>query len=261
MEENTMKKFMKIAALTLAAVMMLACFAGCGKTEDTTKVYKIASDNAFPPFESLDADGKTYVGIDMDILAAIAEDQGFQYEVANVGFDPAIGQVQAGQADAMIAGMTITAKRQETFDFSDGYFEDGQSLIVAKDSTIASFEDLAGKTVAVKAGTMGLEYADSIKAQYGFETSTFEGSVEMYQAVINGTCVACFEDYSVGAYAIKSGDLALKTVAEIGVINPAPYGFAVKKGTNAELIDMFNKGLANIKANGKYDEILAKYGM
>ena len=64
-----------------------------------------------------------------------------------------------------------------------------------------------------------------------------------------------------GAYAIKSGDLALKTVAEIGVINPAPYGFAVKKGTNAELIDRFNKGLANIKANGKYDEILAKYGM
>ena len=51
----------------------------------------------------------------------------------------------------------------------------------------------------------------------------------------------------------------LKTVGE--VINPAPYGFAVKKGTFPELIEMFNKGLENIKANGKYDEILAKYGM
>lgn len=259
MEENMMKKFMKIAALTLAAVMMLACFAGCGKTEDTTKVYKIASDNAFPPFEFLDAETNTYVGVDMDILAAIAEDQGFQYEVANVGFDAALGQVQAGQADAVIAGMTIKPARAEIFDFSDGYFEDGQIMVVAAGSDIDSLDDLKGKVVATKAGTMGLEYAEANKDAYGFTTTMFEGSVEMYQAVAQGSCVACFEDFSVAAYAIKSGDLALKTVGE--VINPAPYGFGVKKGTNAELIDMFNKGLANIKANGKYDEILAKYGM
>ena len=44
------------------------------------------------------------------------------------------------------------------------------------------------------------------------------------------------------------------------VINAKPYGFAVKLGENAELISMFNAGLANIKANGVYDDILAKYG-
>lgn len=255
-----MKNIIKILALALVAVMAMTCFVACGDKEDN-KVYKIASDTAFPPFEFLGADGKTYEGIDMDLLAAIAEDQGFKYEVVNVGFDPAIGQVQAGQADAMIAGMTITEKRQETFDFSDGYFDDGQSLIVAADSDITSFEQLEGKNVAVKAGTMGLEYADSIKEKYGFTTSTFEGSNEMYQAVINGTCAACFEDFSVGGYAIKNGNLALKTVTEIGAINPAPYGFAVKKGENAELIKMFNEGLKNIKESGKYAEILAKYGI
>lgn len=63
---------------------------------------------------------------------------------------------------------------------------------------------------------------------------------------------------SVVQYAILNEKLELKTVGD--VINPSQYGFAVKKGTNAELIEMFNKGLANIKANGKYDEILAKYG-
>ena len=73
-----------------------------------------------------------------------------------------------------------------------------------------------------------------------------------------GTCAACFEDRAVAGTAINNGQ-PLKTVGE--VINPAPYGFAVKKGENAELIAMFNKGLANIKASGKYDEILAKYGM
>ena len=52
--------------------------------------------------------------------------------------------------------------------------------------------------------------------------------------------------------------MALKTVGDIQ--NSAYYGFAVQKGTNPELIEMFNKGLSDIKENGKYDEILAKYG-
>lgn len=255
----TMKKFMKIAAFALAAVMMLACFAACGKADDTEKVYKIASDNAFPPFEYLDAETNTYVGVDMDILAAIAEDQGFKYEMANVGFDAALGQVQAGQADAVIAGMTIKPEREEIFDFSVGYFEDGQIMVVAADSDIDAMEDLAGKVVATKAGTMGLEYAEANKEKYGYTTTMFEGSVEMYQAVAQGSCVACFEDRAVIGTAIKNGEVNLKTVGE--VINPAPYGFAVKKGNLPELITMFNKGLENIKANGTYDAILAKYGM
>ena len=255
-----MKNIMKIAVLALALVMAVACFAGCGKEENQgEKVYKIASDNAFPPFEYLDADTNTYVGVDMDIMAAIAEDQGFKYEMVNVGFDAALGQVQAGQADGVIAGMTIKPEREEIFDFSEGYFIDGQIMVVAADSDIDSMDDLKGKVVATKAGTMGLEYAEANKDKYGYTTTMFEGSVEMYQAVAQGSCVACFEDRAVIGEAIKNGDVNLKTVGD--VINPAPYGFAVKKGQNPELIEMFNKGLANIKANGKYDEILAKYGM
>ena len=252
-----MKNMMKIAAFALVAVMMLACFASCGeKTGD--KVYTIVSDNAFAPFESYDSETKTYVGIDMDIFAAIAADQGINYVMYNVGFDPALGQVQAGQADGVIAGMTIKPERAEIFDFSDGYFEDGQIMTVAANSDIDSLEDLAGKVVATKSGTMGLEFAEANKDTYGFTTMMFEGSAEMYQAVMQGTCVACFEDYTVAGEAIKGG-MALKLVGE--VINPAPYGFAVKKGQNAELVEMFNKGLANIKANGTYDAIMAKYGM
>ncbi|MBQ4557173.1 MAG: transporter substrate-binding domain-containing protein [Clostridia bacterium] len=253
-----MKNFMKILALALVAVMAVACFAACNEKTDG-KVYKIASDNAFAPFEYLDPETNTYVGVDMDIMAAIAEDQGFKYEMANVGFDAALGQVQAGQADGVIAGMTIKPEREEIFDFSNGYFEDGQIMVVAANSDIDSLEDLAGKVVATKAGTMGLEFAEANKEKYGYTTTMFEGSVEMYQAVAQGSCVACFEDRAVIGTAIKNGEVDLKTVGE--VINPAPYGFAVNKGQNPELIEMFNKGLENIKANGKYDEILAKYGM
>ncbi len=252
-----MKKYF---ALVLA-ILMVASLAACGTpATDTTdaKVYTIVSDNAFAPFESFDSESGEYVGIDMDIMAAIAEDQGFEYNMMNVGFDPALAKVQAGQADAVIAGMTITDERKEIFDFSEGYFEDGQVMVVAKDSDIATMEDLEGKVVATKNGTMGAEYANSNKDEFGYTTKAFEGSNEQYQAIINGNCVACFEDYTVIGDAIKNG-VELKTVGE--KINPSYYGFAVKKGTNPELIEMFNAGLASIKENGKYDEILAKYGM
>ena len=250
----------KIFALILA-ILMVASLAACGTTTtdtDEAKVYTIVSDNAFAPFESFDSATGEYVGIDMDIMAAVAEDQGFEYNMMNVGFDPALAKVQAGQADAVIAGMTITDERREIFDFSEGYFEDGQVMVVAKDSDIDSLDDLSGKVVATKNGTMGAEYANANKDQYGYTTKAFEGSNEQYQAIINGNCDACFEDYTVIGDAIKNG-VALKTVGE--KINPSFYGFAVKKGTNPELIEMFNAGLANIKENGKYDEILAKYGM
>jgi polar amino acid transport system substrate-binding protein len=222
------------------------------------KTYIIYSDNAFAPFEFLDTATNKYTGVDMELLAAIAEDQGFKYEVKNEGFDASMGAVQAGQADGMIAGMTITEKRQATFDFSNGYFQDGQIMVVAKDSTITKPEDLKGTVVAVKTSTQGATYAESIAAQYGFTLQYYEDSPTMYTAVINGTNAACFEDFSVIGWAIKTNSLALQTAGD--VVNPGEYGFAVKKGTDADLIKMFNDGLASIKANGKYDEIMTKYG-
>lgn len=256
-------KTKKIIALALVAIMAVVgvLFAGCSKkdaNDNGEKTYVIYSDNAFAPFEYLDTEKNAYIGLDMDIFDAIAKDQGFKYEMHNEGFDPSLGAVQSGQADGMIAGMTITPERQEQFDFSEPYFANGQTLVTGVDSTVQSLEDLKGKTVAVKISTMGAQYAESIKDEYGFTINSYEGSDQMYQAVISGTDVACFEDKAVISYAIKTGSVALKTVGE--EINPSSYGFAVKKGTNPELIEMFNKGLANIKANGTYDELLAKYG-
>ncbi len=251
-----MKRIAKILAIALVAVTVLS-MAACGEQKDSD-TYVIYSDNAFAPFEFYDKDSQGYIGVDMDILAAIAEDQGFKYEMHNEGFDAAMGAVQAGQADAMIAGMTINEKRKATFDFSEGYFEDGSVLVVAKGSDIKSAEDLKGKVVAAKKGTTSTTYAESIKDQYGFTITYFEDSPTMYQAVTGGSAAACFEDFSVIGWAIKNDNVALEIIGN--VVNPGYYGFAVKKGQNAELIEKFNAGLKNIKESGKYDEILARYG-
>lgn len=254
-----MKKALRYLSLLCMAAVMLFVVAGCNNnTAADDKTYVIYSDTAFAPFEYMDVSTNTYVGLDMDLLAAIAEDQGFKYEIKNEGFDPAMAAVQSGQADGMIAGMTITEKRMEQYDFSDGYFEDGQIMAVAAGSDIKTLEDLRGKVVATKASTEGFTYADSIKDEYGFTLQVYEDSPTMYTAVMQGVNAACFEDRTVVEWAIKSEGLAMETVGD--VINPKQYGFAVKKGQNPELIEKFNAGLASLKESGKYDEILAKYG-
>ena len=279
-----MKKF---TALCLAMVMVLS-LAACGgsaapaetqapaaaateapaATEaaaDTTaapaasgKKWVIASDTVFKPFEYTDASGN-FVGIDVDIVAAIAADQGFDYEIKSLGWDAAIAACQAGQADGMIAGASITEERKANgWLFSDGYYTATQSMTVAADSDITGFADLKGKDVAVKTGTQGATYAESLKDEYGFNLVYFEDSPTMYQAVLGGQCVACFEDTPIMQATIKDNGLALKCLEDTAN-EGGDYGFAIFNPDNQELLDMFNAGLANIKANGTYDEILAKY--
>ena len=222
------------------------------------KTWVIATDTVFKPFEYTDASG-SFVGIDVDIVAAIAEDQGFKYELKSLGWDAAIAACQSGQADGMIAGASITEKRKASgWTFSDGYYDSNQTLTVPVDSDITGFADLSGKMVAVKTGTQGATYAESLKDEYGFDLTYFEDSPTMYQAVLGGQCVGCFEDTPIMKASIKDGDLALKVLDDTAS-DPAPYGFAIFSEDSQELLDMFNKGLADIKANGKYDEILAKY--
>lgn len=288
----------KVFSLLLSGCMMLGMLAGCGSdaassttaasaaapteaaaaeataapetaetgsaadaAEATTsgdKTWVIATDTVFKPFEYTDESGN-FVGIDVDIVAAIAEDQGFQYELKSLGWDAAIAACQAGQADGMIAGASITDERKESgWLFSDGYYTATQCMAVAENSDIAGFEGLKDQQVAVKTGTQGASYAESLKDQYGFNINYFEDSPTMYQAVAGGQAVACFEDTPIMAASIKDGSLGLKIV-EGSENDGADYGFAVFDSSKQELLDMFNAGLANIKANGKYDEIIAKY--
>ena len=148
--------------------------------------YVVATDTTFAPFEFQDAQGN-FVGIDMDLLRDIAEDQGFTVDIKPLGFDAALQAVQANQVDGVIAGMSITDKRKQVFDFSDPYFESGvQMAVLADNNDIKGYEDLKGKRVAVKNGTEGATFADSIKDKYGFTTVSFADSSSMYDEVKTG---------------------------------------------------------------------------
>lgn len=218
----------KIMALSMAAIMAFTV-AGCGSNKpaettaagtaaaetaaesDTTaadtaaegetsgaasgKKYIINTDTTFAPFEFENEKGEM-VGIDLDILQAIAQDQGFEYEVVPVGFSAAVTALEAGECDGVIAGMSITDERVQKYDFSEPYYDSGVGMAVLADSDITSYDQLKDQKVAAKIGTEGCTFAESIAEQYGFEVTQYESSSDMYQAVLAGEAVACFEGLS-----------------------------------------------------------------
>lgn len=225
------------------------------KATPTKDKYIIASDSSFAPFVFQD-DSNQYTGIDMELIKAIAKDQGFTVEVTNPGFDAAINSVQTGQADGIIAGMSVTDARKKTFDYSDPYYTANSILAVKDSSNIKSYEELKGKTIGVKTGTASQTFLEENKSKYGYSIKTFSDAASMYDSLNTGSVAAVMDDEPVVKYAIKQGK-KLKTPIE-----GTPSGqvaFAVKKGSNPELIEMFNNGLANLKESGKYQEILDKY--
>ncbi|WP_416445748.1 amino acid ABC transporter substrate-binding protein/permease [Leucobacter sp. HNU] len=218
------------------------------------KKFTIATDTTFAPFE-FRKNGQL-VGIDMDLLNAIAKEENFQVEIQSLGFQAAVSAVTSGQADGVIAGMSITDERKQTFDFSDPYFDSGVQMAVAKNSDVKGYEDLKGKTVVAKGGSEGESEAKKLSEKYGFTVKALDQSTSLIESVKNGSAAAVFDDYPVLKYGIAQGN-GLKVVT--AKIPGGQYGFAVAKGKNADLLAAFNNGLARMKADGSYAKTLETY--
>ena len=171
------------------------------------KTYVIGTDVTFAPFEFQETNGEC-VGIDIDLLNAIAEDQGFKVEIKPLGFNAAVQALESKQVDGVIAGMSITDERKNKFDFSDPYFDSGVVMAIKEgnDESKKEYKDLKGKKVAVKTGTEGASFATSIKDKYGFKIVTFDDSANMYDDVKTGNSTAVFDDYPVLAYGANQGN-------------------------------------------------------
>lgn len=248
-----MKKVLSI----LLAVAMLVSLTACASSGNSDKKWIIVTETYFKPFEYYNEQNE-FVGIDVDILAAVAEDQGFNYELNPLGWDAGVTACKEGIADGIIAAASVTPERtEEGWIFSDSYYDAALVFAVPEDSAIASYEDLAGLNVAVKKGTVSEEFANSLKDEYGFTISVFDDSPSVFQDVVLGNSAACIEDEPIMTASVRDG-LTLKIVDGMSS-EPAPYAFAVLDKSNRKLVEMFNKGLANIKENGTYQEILDKY--
>ncbi len=253
------KMILIMAALTLTTVSLW----GCGSEKSTKnnseksekKVYQIATDNAFAPFTYTDENGN-YIGIDIDIFNAIAEDQNIEFEYQHLGFEGSCAAIETSKADGAMCCLSIKEERKEKYDFSDPYYKSSVVVVVRNNSEINEFADLKGKKIAAKIGTDGERYAADLAEQFDAVSQPVEDFSTEFMMLKSGNVDAIIEDITVTKMALADDDTC-KIIGEEGYA--ADIGFAVSKGKNQELLEKFNTGLKNIKANSKYDEIMSKY--
>lgn len=264
-----MKKFWKLGVLFLSVLLLAMIVAACGgegqheevgqQQEEKTEIKKIVvgTEPAFAPFEFKDENGE-FVGFDIDLMKAIAKAQGLEVEFKGMGFDGLIPALQVGQIDAAISGMTINEDRKEKVNFSIPYYESGLMLAVRADNEdIKGPEDLAGKVIAVQIGTTGAAKSEEFVEAYGAEVKTFNSSDLIFMELINGGADVIINDLPAIQYFIKQkGEGKIKLVGDL--LTGEYYGIAIAK-ENIELLDLINKGLMQLKENGKYADIYRKW--
>jgi glutamine transport system substrate-binding protein len=239
---------MKLRHLLIAAFATTVAFAQPSRAEDLV----VATDTAFVPFEF--KEGDKYVGFDIDMWDAIAKEIGVTYTLQPMDFNGIIPALQTKQVDVALAGITIKDERKKVIDFSDGYYDSGFLLMVPADSDIKSADDLKGKVLAVKTGTSATDYAKEHFTET--ELRQFPNIDNAYLELQTGRVEAAMHDTpNVLYYVATAGGGKVKAVGEQMMAHQ--YGIAFPKGS--ELVAKVNASLANMKADGRYNEIYKKW--
>lgn len=253
----------KKSVLLALAVVLVFSLAACGDAKDDGKgelpTYKAVTEPSFPPFDTTDEDGNI-IGFDMDLMNAIAEDQGFKVEYSSMGFDALIPAIQAGNADIITAGMNAEdPARQAKVDFSNTYYDSALVVVVKKDNTtIDGFATLTpDMKVASQIATTGGDKANALAEEGKIKEAVI---LDAFNTCIlqlrNGDVDAVIIDKPVADAYMKKQPDHVKVVGEPE--GAESYGFAVQKG-NKELLDKINAGLQNMIDNGTYDQLISKW--
>ena len=212
----------------------------------------MSTNAAFPPYESTDDNGN-FIGIDIDVAAAIAEKLGLELQVDDMDFDAALLAAQNGKSDMVMAGVTVTEDRQLVMDFSDSYATGIQSIIVKEDSDIASPDDLADKMIGTQRGTTGYIYCSD---DFGDEHVTpYDNGLTAVQALVNGQVDAVVID-NAPAKEFVAANPGLKILDT--AYAEEDYAIGVAKG-NTAMQNAINGALEELKNDGTLQAIVDKY--
>ena len=253
----------KAFMLLMAMVMMVMMVAGCGggekkpadKAAEAPKVLRVGTEPTFAPFEFQKEGSKDFDGFDMDLIRAIGKQLNMKVEIQNMGFDALIPAINAGNIDAAIAGMSITPDRQKAVDMSDPYYTSGLVVVVNKDNeAVKSVKDLDNKGIAAQIGTTGAERAAKVP---GAKVKNFNTNSEEFLELKNKGVDAVIIDKPVAEYYLAQGG-GKETAKIVGeTMEAESYGISLKK--NSPLTAKINKALLDLKKNGEYDKIYAKW--
>jgi polar amino acid transport system substrate-binding protein len=268
----TTRRFLQCAGLIGAGLLLAAC----GKKEPPAaasststpasaaapapaapKVLVVGTDAAYAPFESQNEKGEI-VGFDIDVVNAVAKKAGLEVKFVNTPWEGIFNALGQGDRDMVVSSVTITDERKGTMDFSDPYFDAQQLIAVKENSKVAKFADLKKLKVGVQTGTTGDEAVTKLLGKTSTAIKRFESTPLALKELESGGVDAVVADNGVVInYVTNNPGGKFKSIADKEFV-PEQYGIALKKG-NSELQAKLNKGLAEIKADGTYNAIYAKY--
>ncbi len=217
----------------------------------------VTTEAGYAPFEFMDENGNV-IGLDASLAQALADDLGVELDIQNIAFTSVVPEVQAGNADMAIAGLTPNADRKKSVDMSDMYYEGGQCVLILAENAdkYTTKESLDGQVVATQSGAL----QETIQKEQFSNTEAlllpeFPQCIENLK---NGECAAVLIDtISAEQYMQTVEGLA---ISEIPVeIDPEEGGnsVAVMKG-NTDLLDWVNERIAEYKAEGLIDQWFAE---
>ena len=252
-------RFVKNIPVALAALVLAGGTVAAKDWMNTT--VRIGTDATYAPFESQDAGGKI-IGFDIDIGNAVCAEVKLKCEFSNQDWDGIIPALQSNKIDAILSSMSITEERLKQIDFTDKVYNTPPALVVPKDSTIANADpaSLSGKSIGVQSSTTHAAYVE--KMYPDADIKYYKTADDRNLDLAAGRLDAGMDDIIIFKQWLATPDGACckiaATVKNVPEIHGNGAGIGVRK-EDGDLKALFNKGLAAIRANGKYKEINDKY--
>ncbi|WP_350333693.1 lysine/arginine/ornithine ABC transporter substrate-binding protein [Coralliovum pocilloporae] len=249
--------FKKLALAASALVVAISV----AEAKDWKKI-RIGTEGAYPPFNNLTSDGKLE-GFDIDIARALCEKMGAECEFVTQDWDGIIPALVANKYDAIIASMSITDERKKQISFSEKYYNTPPALAVPKDSdlTAGTADALKGRLVGAQSSTTHGNYAEQFFGE-GSEVKLYPTADEYKLDLASGRIDVVVDDIVVLSewLATEEGSCCkiLTPLESVVAIHGEGAGIGVRK-EDQDLADAFSKAIKEIREDGTYQKINAKY--
>jgi len=286
-KRSTRKALILGATFAIASTVLAGCATGAGdkaadkapsRTADSTLaamlpadikeagVLKVGTEAFYPPFEYLDEDNTTVVGLDMALFHAIGAELGLKVEVTNMAFDGLLPALDAKRIDVVVAAMTDTKARQAKYDFVD-YFLTGQGIVVpaGNPKNVKGVEDMCGLKVAALEGSTQVSLLEKFNTEEcagdPITVTALATDADAMLQVHSGRADASFSQDAVARYnAAADGGKGKFEIGNDQPLLPVVMGPMFGKD-DAELRDAVKAAVEKLIADGTYQSILDEHDL
>ncbi|MGN0335389.1 MAG: transporter substrate-binding domain-containing protein [Lachnospiraceae bacterium] len=269
----------KLLAMLLIGCMTATALTGCGSEKTTGPAYDIAEEDAnegdavkesdtrttftvgfdaeFPPYGYMNEEGE-YVGFDLSLAEEVCKRNGWELVKQPINWDAKDMELSSGNIDCIWNGFTMN-DREDDYTWTDAYVDNTQVFVVAEDSGIKTFDDLAGKTVLVQADSSALhalEEMEDLTATFGSFTQIADYN-SAFMDLEMGAADAVAMDIAVAEYQIESRNGGYVILEDS--ISSEQYGIGFALG-NEELRDQVQATLYEMADDGTFASIAEEWG-